>query len=269
MIDSQFGQAMGMTNKLSQLGYDDPKKYLGRFPALALNPAGGYRIRATPHELSGLIAGIKAKTNGASIARCLSVGSLTLGAERAICENTGVQRLEVFGSSGIGYLANLKALDISVAKTVQRPDGKYDLILIANDYEMGELLNYCHAGTLIVCLGIGNGGEAKNTWGKFRAKYRANILMQSVGMPFETGIGLLEVSWVEPDVTVKTMQEFKEEVKAPYEPFLIHGTMQAINDPREPLVPKRKGRPPLNRSLEQGIKPEVMRGAVALQTSEG
>lgn len=149
--------AGGLVNKLAVLGSADGRKFLKRFPG-EVGVGGRYEIEHTPHELALVIASIRAYH--ITSRRVLSLGSRTMGAERAIMENIGATSLDWQSAQPPetpAHARNLAALADDGVVVRNQIDGQYDLVLVAGDDPMSypAVAACARTGGLVAILGSG------------------------------------------------------------------------------------------------------------------
>lgn len=149
--------AGGLVSKLALLGSADGRKFLKRFPGES-SVVGHYEIEHTPHELALAIATIRAYH--VTSRRVLSLGSRTMGAERAIMESIGATSLDWLSATtpeSPAHARNIAALEGDGVVVRHQADGQYDLVLVAGDDPMSypAVAAYARAGGLVAILGSG------------------------------------------------------------------------------------------------------------------
>lgn len=251
------GQSNGLIHKLSVLGSRDATKFMARFPKG--NREGNYELEHTPHELAFVIAVVRSHRIGAR--RVLSVGSGTLGAERAIVENVGAFELDVVAKEGRQFPAsraqNIKALEAEGVKVRVGPEkvsDEYDLVLLAGDdkIDCAWVLGKVKMNGLVVTLGNGMRMEWPNLRSAFFWFRNNQRLVGQTGAAFgEVGAGIVEITH-----KPEAMRKAKPEPQGATAPVVTPATpLAAGGPPKEPQgAQKRPEKPQAAAGTPKGRK---------------
>lgn len=194
----------GIIDRAFDAGTYNPAVYLRRYPAAMRPKQGGYEIQCTPQEIASLISQVRSYLTGK---RMLCLGTETLGAERFIAENCGMEEMDILNPSysaifiGGVHALNSKGLEQNdiKSKQVHIPSGVYDLITIFGKPSMNidQIMEFAKIGTHVVCLGtsaLSKNPEMRSLWMGMRKKYMT--MLQTGARDYETGVGIVKVLYV-------------------------------------------------------------------------
>lgn len=185
----------GIIDRAFDAGSENPSLYLKRYPAAMRPQKGGYEIQCTPQEIASVISQVRSYLTGK---RMLCIGTETLGAERFMAENMGIEQIDYIGSALTSNMIGLSNSDATL-KQVSEPSGLYDLITLFGHVtiSLDKLMDFAKIGTHVVCLGtapLSKNPEIRALWMGVRRKYMT--MLQTGARDYETGTGVVKVLYV-------------------------------------------------------------------------
>jgi len=205
----------GLISRAFLAGSHDPSRYYKKYPQSTWIQKGGYEIQTTPDELAAVISHTRAYLKGN---RMLCLGAETLGAERFLAENLGILEIDVCILSSGNELAALNRnvasmTGIKVNLGANPPKGRYDIVTVFGGATLENVLDHVKIGSFIVFLGTTEkeNSRLRMLWMQTRKAHMAQL--QSGGLPYETGVGVAKVLFVNPDKEVKSDDNNRDEAR--------------------------------------------------------